>query len=70
MIVSHPNLNMYRPGSVTRPANAQVILLTCCVAFGRTRKGFAGIVVFHFIFAYSPTCHRNARKMTAWMTSL
>jgi hypothetical protein len=26
--VSHPNRNMYRPGSVTRPACAQVILLT------------------------------------------
>jgi hypothetical protein len=26
--VSHPNLNMYRPGSVTRPTCAQVTLLT------------------------------------------
>ena len=26
--VSHPNRNMYRPGSVTRPACAHVILLT------------------------------------------
>src|SRR5450631_2385169 len=26
--VSHPNRNMYRPGSVTRPACGQVILLT------------------------------------------
>jgi hypothetical protein len=28
VIVSHPNLNMYRPGSVTRPTCAHVILLT------------------------------------------
>jgi hypothetical protein len=28
VIVSHPNLNMYRPGSVTRPICAHVILLT------------------------------------------
>src|SRR4029077_1224286 len=27
-IVSQPNLNIYRPGSVTRPTCAQVILLT------------------------------------------
>src|ERR1700730_6289133 len=27
-MVSQPNLNMYRPGSVARPAGAQVILLT------------------------------------------
>ncbi len=46
---------MYRPKSVTRPAKAQVILLTC-FSLGRTRKGLVGIVVFHFIFAYSPTC--------------
>jgi hypothetical protein len=26
--VSHPNRSMYRPGSVTRPACAHVILLT------------------------------------------
>jgi hypothetical protein len=28
VIVSHPNVNMYRPGSVTRPTCGQVILLT------------------------------------------
>ncbi len=27
-MVSHPNVNMYRPGSVTRPAFCQLILLT------------------------------------------
>src|SRR5712671_3246445 len=36
--VSHPNRNMYRPGSVTRPACAHVILLTAN----------------HFPFAFSP----------------
>jgi hypothetical protein len=36
--VSHPNLNMYRPGSVTRPTCAQVTLLTAN----------------HFPFAFSP----------------
>jgi hypothetical protein len=28
VIVSHPNVNMYRPGAATRPTCAQVILLT------------------------------------------
>src|SRR5580692_8050877 len=28
VIVTHPNLNMYRPGSVTRPTCAQVTLFT------------------------------------------
>jgi hypothetical protein len=37
--VSQPNLNMYRPGSVTRPTCAQVILLTAK----------------HFPFAFSPS---------------
>jgi hypothetical protein len=30
-MVSHPNLNMYRPGSVARPAVAQVIFLAVSV---------------------------------------
>ncbi|SRR5258708_25709518 len=37
--VSHPNLNMYRPGSVTRPTCDQVTLLTAN----------------HFPFAFSPS---------------
>jgi hypothetical protein len=42
-MVSQPNLYMYRPGSVTRPTCAQVILLTSN----------------HFPFAFSPSSTRR-----------
>jgi hypothetical protein len=48
VVVSHPNLNL---------VSAQIGHSACqgpsdLVA----RKGLVGIAVFHFIFAYSPTC--------------
>jgi hypothetical protein len=42
--MSQPNVNMYRPGSVTSPTYAQVTLLT----------------VNHFPFAWSQTLHVTA----------
>jgi hypothetical protein len=37
VIVSHPNVNMYRPGSVTHPTCAQVSLLTDTLRLERVR---------------------------------
>jgi hypothetical protein len=54
---------MYRPGSVTRPASAQVILLTRCVANSLSAGRIKGIVVFHFIIAYMPHLIANPQPI-------
>jgi hypothetical protein len=54
-MVSQPNLNMYRPGSVTRPTLAQLTLLTAILSLRAIlsfRGGGAGVrCEIHSVFA-------------------
>ena len=70
VVVSHPNLNLYRPGLVHSASNAQVILLSCYYDLGRTRKGLVGSSSFISSSPTAPPASRKTLKMTAWMTSL